>query len=183
MSAENFMTQETEAMLLDQRVKSHHNNGNGWKRICIPVDNSEQSQRTIDLGVSLARHFNYGVSGIHVFNFELHRKRFRALIPYLPERFRTRITEKMENTHDAIMDLSFKHLGREFLEVLRVKAESYGTEFEGEIIDGNPAKEIERYVNKDGCDLVMMGSSGQGKSPRIGGCARKIARRIRKDII
>lgn len=170
-------------MSLEQRIKSHHNNGNGWKRICIPVDNSEQSERAIDLGVRLAKHFNYSVSGIHVFNSELHRKRFRSLIPHLPEKFRTRITEKMEKTHDAIMDLSFKHLGEEFLDVIRFKAEKCGIEFESKIIDGNPAYEIEKYINRDGCDLVIMGASGQGKSPLIGGCVRKIARRIRKDTI
>lgn len=177
------MTPEAERVFLEQRINSNHNKSIGWKRICIPVDNSEQSEMAIDLGVRLARHFNYTVSGIHVFNSELHRKRFRALLPYLPERFRTRITEKMEKQHDAIMDISFKHLGEEFLDVLRLKGERCGIEFESEIIDGNPAKEIEKYVNRDGCDLVMMGSYGQGKSPRIGGCARKVARRIWKDII
>ena len=170
-------------MSLEQRIKSHYNPSTGWKRICIPIDNSELSKKAIDLGVRLAKHFNYSVSGIHVFNSELHRKRFRSLLPHLPEKFRTRITEKMEKTHDAIMDLSFKHLGEELLDVIRFKAEKCGIEFESKIIDGNPANEIEKYINRDGCDLVIMGASGQGKSPRIGGCARKIARRIRKDTI
>ena len=184
MSTDEYQdTGRWKRMPLKQRIKSNHNNGNGWERICIPVDNSEQSERAIDLGVRLAKHFNYSVSGIHVFNSELHRKRFRSLLPHLPEKFRTRITEKMEKTHDAIMDLSFKHLGEELLDVIRFKAEKCGIEFESKILDGNPAKEIENYVNQNGCGLVMMGSSGQGKSPRIGGCARKIARRIRKDII
>ena len=168
-------------MSLEQRIKSHYNPSTGWKRICIPIDNSELSKKAVDLGVKLARHFNTTVSGIHVFNSELHRKRFRILRPYLPERFS--ISEKLEKQHEAIMDLSFNHLGESFIDVLRHKTESCGFEFEGKIIDGSPAYEIEKYINQDGCDLVIMGASGQGKSPRIGGCARKIARRTRKDII
>jgi len=151
-----------------------------WEQIITTVDNSAVSAAAGDIAIQLAKHNASVLHGVHVFDFAIHRKRFGALMPHLSAEYQKPKTQhRLEARHDSVMDLSFSLLGESFLLPLRAKAEAKGIVFNKAVVDGRPADGICQFINQNGCELVVMGRTGQGKSPKVGGCARKVMRRIR----
>ena len=50
-----------------------------FKHICVPVDNSDYSNRAIDLAVELGRTCGARLTGIHVYAARLHDYRFKQM--------------------------------------------------------------------------------------------------------
>ena len=60
-----------------------------FRKIYVPVDNSDYSNRAIDLAVELGRAFGSTLTGCHVYAARLHDYRFKQMEYTLPEEYRT----------------------------------------------------------------------------------------------
>jgi len=58
-----------------------------YKKIYIPVDNSEHSNAAVDLAVAIAARFGGELVASHVYAAGLHANRFRQMEPTLPEKY------------------------------------------------------------------------------------------------
>ena len=69
-----------------------------YKHIYVPVDNSDFSNRAIDLAVELGVAFESKLTGIHVYAARLHDYRFKQMEYTLPEEY------KDENVRESDSD-------------------------------------------------------------------------------
>lgn len=99
------------------------------KRIIIPVDNSENSEKAIKQGVYLAKALKIEVKIINV-----------------------------NDTHhfisSVILEDRLKKESQVFLDNFKKIAEPFGVNIETELITGKPAEEIIKYAKKD--DLIII---------------------------
>ena len=58
-----------------------------FKHIYVPVDNSDYSNRAIDLAVELGKAFGARLTGCHVYAARLHDYRFKQMEYTLPEEY------------------------------------------------------------------------------------------------
>src|SRR5258705_11316879 len=59
-----------------------------FKHICVPVDNSDHSNRAIDVAVELGRTSGARLTGIHVYAARLHDYRFKQMEKQLPQEYK-----------------------------------------------------------------------------------------------
>src|SRR2546426_9260264 len=59
-----------------------------YKHVYVPVDNSEHSNRAIDLAVELGKAFGARLTGSHVYAARLHDYRFKQMEYTLPEEYK-----------------------------------------------------------------------------------------------
>lgn len=150
-----------------------------WKEIFIPVDNSEPSDAAIEIGIALAKHCVEKITGMHAYDMAIHKKRFRVLMPHLKDEYQKPETKRdLSTRHNDIMGLSFTQLSESIVKVVEEKTKMANVQYEGVVLKGKNADAICSYINSNGTDLLAMGASGQGKSAKAGGCARKVFRRI-----
>src|ERR671935_244117 len=62
-----------------------------YKHVYVPVDNSEHSNRAIDVAVELGKAFGARLTGIHVYAARLHDYRFKQMEYTLPEEYKDEI--------------------------------------------------------------------------------------------
>jgi nucleotide-binding universal stress UspA family protein len=74
------------------------------KHIYVPVDNSDHSNRAIDLGVELGKAFGAKLTGCHVYAARLHDYRFKQMEYTLPEEYKDEIElERQLKIHDSLI--------------------------------------------------------------------------------
>lgn len=150
-----------------------------WKEILIPVDNSQPSDKAIDTGLAISKHFRAKVVGMHAYDMTIHKKRFKVLMPHLKDEYQKQEKkEDMNVRHNEIMGLSFTQLSESMIKVVEEKAAKEKVPYKGRISKGKHADEICGYVNSNGTDLIVLGATGQGNSAKAGGCAKKVFRRV-----
>jgi len=68
--------------------------------------------------------------------------------------------------------------GASALDDVEAIADEHGVTMERALVDGNPSREIVRYAEDEGCDLVVMGTHGRGGIDRLllGSVAEKVVR-------
>lgn len=150
-----------------------------WKEILIPIDNSEPSDLAADAGVEIAKHCEGKVIGLHAYDMAIHKKRFKTLMPHLKEGYQE--PEKKDDLrvrHNDIMGLSFTQLSESMLKPMEEKAALQDVPYGAKVLKGKHADAICEYVKSEGINLIVMGATGQGTSAKMGGCARKVLRRI-----
>src|SRR5882724_4328583 len=75
-----------------------------FKHICVPVDNSDCSNRAIDLAVELGRTFGARLTGVHVYAARLHDYRFKQMEYTLPEEYKDENElERQRKIHDSLI--------------------------------------------------------------------------------
>src|SRR2546425_1403672 len=73
-----------------------------FKHICVPVDNSDYSNRAIDLAVELGRACGARLTGIHVYAAGLHDYRFKQMEYTLPDEYKDEHElERQRKIHDS----------------------------------------------------------------------------------
>jgi nucleotide-binding universal stress UspA family protein len=143
-----------------------------FKNILVATDGSELAQRAAVQGVALAKAVGAKVTG------------FFAAPPATPIVYRNHLPVGLAQPQEherLIAKAVAEHLG--FIERA---AKDAGVQFEG-VHETNdfPAEAILRIADKKGCDLIVMGSHGEGglRDALIGNVAQKVVNQARVPVM
>ncbi|KTG08716.1 stress response protein [Haloprofundus marisrubri] len=130
-----------------------------YDRILVPTDGSEGVERAICHALDLAEAHGATIHAIYVVN--------TASYAGLP----------MESSWDGI-DEMLRSDAEAALEDVRRLADERGVSVEAAVVDGSPSREIVSYAEREGCDLIVMGTHGRGGIDRLllGSVAEKVVR-------
>src|SRR3989339_410888 len=106
-----------------------------YKRIYIPVDNSEHSDAAVELAVALGKAFGSTLVGSHVYAARM---------------------------HDSLITMGLQLISDSYLEVLAQKAAAAGLPCTKVMMDGKNYAELVRDIQRSAYDLVVIGALGMG---------------------
>src|SRR5713226_8839779 len=157
-----------------------------FKHICVPVDNSDYSNRAIDLAVELGRTCSARLTGIHVYAARLHDYRFKQMEYTLPDEYKDEHElERQRKIHDSLIAMGLQLISDSYLDVIARRAEAAGLAFERKMIDGKHYKVLVEDCLASDYDLVVMGALGMGavKDSKLGSVTERFVRRVPKDTL
>ncbi len=161
------------------------------KKILYATDLSENARYAFAYAVSLADLYNAAITFIHVLP-EVRSRLDKSIIGYISEeRWEAIKSQNVEEAKEAIIGKRRDHLAiRDALHQFSEDAKE-GREGEGFVTDdiivvqGNPVAEILKYSEEKNCDLIVMGTHGQGTlaDAMMGSTARRVLRRSPKPVL
>ena len=157
-----------------------------YKKIYVPVDNSEYSNRAIDLAVLLGQAFGARLTGCHVYAARLHDYRFKQMEYTLPEEYKDESElERQRKIHDSLIAMGLQLISDSYLDVMGRKAEEAGLPFERKMMDGKHYKALIEDIRASDYDLIIMGALGIGavKDSQLGSVTERLVRRITTDTL
>ncbi len=157
-----------------------------YKKIYVPLDNSQHSDSCIDFSMALAQATGANLVGNHVYAGKMHDMRFKQMEFTLPDKYRVETElEKQRRTHDTLIEKGLKLISNSYLDVMQERCKEAGLPFEQKTFDGRNYAEIVKDVNESDYDLVVMGAHGQGavKGSLIGSVTERVVRRIAVDTL
>ena len=157
-----------------------------YKHIYVPVDNSDFSNRAIDLAVELGKAFEARLTGIHVYAARLHDYRFKQMEYTLPEEYKDENElERQRKIHDSLIAMGLQLISDSYLDVMGQKAEAAGLAFARKMIDGKHYKVLIEDTQASDYDLVVMGALGMGavKDSQLGSVTERYVRKIDRDTL
>src|ERR687897_1983932 len=157
-----------------------------YKRIFVPVDNSEHSNRCVDIGVSWAKAFGATLVGGHVYAAKMHDYRFKQMEYTLPEEYQDeRELERQRKIHDSLIAMGLQLISDSYLDVMEKKSAAAGLAFERKMIDGKHYKVLIEDTRASDYDLVVMGALGMGavKDSQLGSVTERYVRHIDRDTL
>src|SRR5213076_1393123 len=157
-----------------------------YQHIYVPVDNSEHSNRAIDLAVELGRAFGARLTGSHVYAARLHDYRFKQMEYTLPEEYKDENElERQRKIHDSLIAMGLQLISDSYLDVMGKKAEATGLVFERKMIDGKHYKVLIDDTLASDYDLVIIGALGMGavKDSQLGSVTERYVRHIDRDML
>ncbi|PYM17507.1 MAG: universal stress protein UspA [Candidatus Rokuibacteriota bacterium] len=156
------------------------------KHIYVPVDNSDYSNRAIDLAVELGRAFGARLTGCHVYAARLHDYRFKQMEYTLPEEYKDETElERQRKIHDSLIAMGLQLISDSYLDVMAKKAEEAGLAFDKKMMDGKHYKALIEDALASDYDLVVMGALGMGavKDSQLGSVTERFVRKVTKDTL
>ena len=161
------------------------------KKILYATDLSENARYAFAYAVSLADLYNAAITFLHVLP-EVPDILDKNVIGYISEeRWEEIKSQNVEEAREAIIGKRRDHLTiRDALNQFSEDVKN-GREGEGYVTDdiivvrGNPVEEILKYSEDKNCDLIVMGTHGQGTlaDAMIGSKARRVLRRSAKPVL
>jgi nucleotide-binding universal stress UspA family protein len=130
-----------------------------YDRILVPTDGSTGTRRAIDHAIQLAETHDATVHGIYVVNTASYA------------------SFSMETAWEGIGDM-LRDEGETAVAELRSISTAADIDIKTEILEGSPSREIVRYAEESGCDLIVMGTHGRGGIDRLllGSVAERVVR-------
>ncbi|SEO68492.1 Nucleotide-binding universal stress protein, UspA family [Halogranum amylolyticum] len=130
-----------------------------YDRILVPTDGSEGVERAVSHAVDLAAAHGATIHAVYVVN--------TAGFTGLP----------MESSWEGVENM-LREDAETALETVRTLAGRQDVTVETHVLEGPPQREIVRYAEEEGCDLVVMGTHGRGGIDRLllGSVAEKVVR-------
>ncbi|MFB3817133.1 MAG: universal stress protein [Candidatus Methylomirabilales bacterium] len=157
-----------------------------YKRIYVPVDNSEHSNAAVELAVAIGKAFGSTLVGSHVYAARMHDYRFRQMEYTLPPEYQDEEElEKQRRIHDSLITMGLQLISDSYLEVLAQRAAAAGLTCTKVMMDGKNYTELVRDIRRSGYDLVVMGALGLGavKGSSLGSVCERTVRRITTDVL
>ncbi len=157
-----------------------------YKHILVPVDNSEHSNRAIDLAVELGRAFGAALTGCHVYAARLHDYRFKQMEYTLPEEYKDEHElERQRKIHDSLIAMGLQLISDSYLDVMAGKAAAAGLPFQRKMFDGKHYKALVEDARASDYDLVIMGALGMGavKDSQLGSVTERFVRNVTTDTL
>ena len=157
-----------------------------YREIFIPCDNSQECDYAIHRGIELAKRFEAGLVGNHVYAAKLHDVRFRQLETGLPARFQSKEEiNRQRKIHDKLIEKGLQLISDSFLDRMEKKCDEAGVAIERQLLEGIHFEEIVKEVNSNGYDLCAMGAHGLGRQPhsQLGGVVARVMRGLEKDLL
>ncbi len=157
-----------------------------YRTIYVPVDNSDYSNASIDLALTLGKAFRSSLVGSHVYAAKLHDVRFKQMEFTLPDEYKEETElEKQRKIHDALIARGLHLISDSYLDLMDARAKEAALSFERKHFDGKNFEAIVRDVNESGYDLVILGALGQGavKDSLVGSVVERLLRRTEVDTL
>src|SRR5437899_3112039 len=157
-----------------------------FKHICVPVDNSDYSNRAIELAVELGRTCGAKLTGVHVYAAQLHDYRFKQMEYTLPDEYKDEHElERQRKIHDSLIAMGLQLISDSYLDVMARRAETAGLAFERKLIDGKHYKVLIEDCLASDYDLVVMGALGMGavQDSQLGSVTERFVRKVPKDTL
>src|SRR2546427_3145794 len=102
-----------------------------YRNIYVAVDNSDYSNRAIDLAVELGRAFGSRLTGCHVYAARLHDYRFKQMEYTLPDEYKDETElERQRKIHDSLIASGRQLISDSYLDVMDRKADEAGLAFD-----------------------------------------------------
>lgn len=130
-----------------------------YNRILVPTDGSEEGEHAVAHALDLAEAHGAAVHTLYVVN--------TASYAGLP----------MESSWEGVDEL-LRADAEAALEAVEEMATDRSIEIETAISEGSPSRQIVRYAESEGCDLIVMGTHGRGGLDRLllGSVTEKVVR-------
>src|SRR5436309_9339507 len=157
-----------------------------YKHVYVPVDNSEHSNRAIELGVELGKAFGARLTRCHVYAARLHDYRFKQMEYTLPEEYKDETElERQRKIHDSLIAMGLQLISDSYLDVMDKQCEAAGLAFSRKMIDGKHYKVLIEDTLASDYDLVVMGALGMGavKDSQLGSVTERYVRRVERDTL
>ena len=157
-----------------------------YKRIFVPVDNSEHSQRCVDIGVAWAKAFGATLIGSHVYAAKMHDYRFKQMEYTLPEEYQDeKELERQRKIHDSLITMGLQLISDSYLDVMERRSTAAGIAFERRTYDGRTFQPLVDDIQTHRYDLVIIGALGMGavKDSLLGSVCERVVRRVATDTL
>ena len=157
-----------------------------YKKIFVPVDNSEHSIACIEMAVELAKRFDASVVGSHAYAARMHDYRFKQMEYTLPEEYLLEgEMEKQRKIHDTLITMGLELISDSYLVVADARCKEAGIPFQPKMYDGKNWKVIVKDIEESDYDLVVIGALGLGavKDSVLGSVCERVTRRVRTDTL
>jgi nucleotide-binding universal stress UspA family protein len=157
-----------------------------FKKILIPVDNSNYSNRCIDIGICIAQKFAASLVGSHVFAARLHDDRFKQMENGLPQKYQQeKELERQRKIHDSLITRGLTLISDSYLDTFEKRCRQIDVPFERKLIEGKNFDRIVMDVKENPYDLVIIGALGLGavSSSCIGSVCERVVRKIRTNVL
>ena len=130
------------------------------RRLLVPVDFTETSERALGYAIELARKFEAGITIMHAYQIPVYGFPDAAYITN--SELATQISNAAQKRLDALLDAN-KAAGLDLSAVLR---------------DGVPWEEIDAVAKEEGADLIVIGTHGRRGLARalLGSVAENVIR-------
>lgn len=156
-----------------------------YKKIYVPVDNSEHSNRAVVNAVELAKRCDAAVVGCHVYAAKMHDYRFKQMEYTLPEKYLEETElDRQRKIHDSLITMGLQLISDCYLEDVRGRCEKEGLKFESRMMDGKHHIEIVRDIEQSDYDLTVLGATGIGRvrDSQIGSVCERVVRLCDRDV-
>ena len=101
-----------------------------FKKIYVPVDNSDHSDASVSLAVEFGVKFGSQLVGSHVYAAKMHDVRFKQMEYTLPEEYQDEVElEKQRRIHDTLITMGLQLISDSYLEVMKKKCEESDLSF------------------------------------------------------
>jgi nucleotide-binding universal stress UspA family protein len=150
-----------------------------FKKIYVPVDNSEYSNQAIEMALVLAKPWNATIIGSHVYAAKMHDYRFKQMEYTLPEEYIDEVElERQRKIHDSLITMGLKLISDSYLDGMSRLCKESSLEFEPRMMDGKHHIEILKDLAGSQHDLVVIGAVGIGRARDsvIGSVCERVAR-------
>src|SRR5438270_13618152 len=108
-----------------------------FKKIYVPVDNSEYANRAIEMALALARPWNATIVGSHVYAAKMHDYRFKQMEYTLPEEYQDEAELlRQRRIHDSLITTGLQLISDSYGDVMRYRCLQRGVPFESRMLDG-----------------------------------------------
>lgn len=157
-----------------------------YKKIYVPLDNSDHSNSAMALALHLAKTFGARLVGSHVYAAKLHDVRFRQMEYTLPEEYQEeKELEKQRKIHDSLITMGLKLISDSYLDVMEKTCTAERIPFERKMFDGKNYSALVEDIRASDYDLVVMGALGTGavKESVIGSVTERVVRRTQTDTL
>lgn len=126
-------------------------------RILVPVDGSENSFRALEQALFIAKSTGAAITAVHVI-----------------ERPPTVYVESQKLLDELLAN--YRRESEKILDKSQETAQGKGVKLETALLEGDPASNITAYAEKEGCDLIVIGSRGLGrfKAAVLGSTSNKV---------
>lgn len=130
-----------------------------YDHILVPTDGSAETRRAVEHAIDLADEHEATIHALYVLNTASYAS---VSVDASWEGVSDMLREEGEAAVEAVADLA-RSADVEVVSVLR---------------SGSPSREIVRYAEEEGCDLVVMGTHGRGGIDRLllGSVAERVVR-------
>jgi nucleotide-binding universal stress UspA family protein/rubrerythrin len=159
-----------------------------YRRIYVPLDNSDHSNAAMELAVDLAAGLGAECVGCHVYAARMHDYRFKQMEYTLPEEYQDEAELlRQRRIHDSLITTGLQLISDSYTDVMRYRCLERDVRFESRMLDGRNWQSLVEDINDPatGCDLVVMGALGMGavKESRLGSVTDRVIRRVRTDTL
>ncbi|MEN3034644.1 MAG: universal stress protein [Aquificaceae bacterium] len=121
------------------------------KRVCVPIDLSERSQRQVEIAKELSGIFGFEFDLVHALGIERFKTKMEAL------EYSQLLKDKTQEARTLFSDMFYKEEGLK-------------------IIEGDPQRGLVKYINSEDYNLVIVGRRSKEIRERFGSVSLQIVR-------